>query len=332
MELAEKALSGDRRALARLLTVVENGGPAARQALRILYPHTGQAHLIGITGAPGTGKSTLVNEIAKVYRARDKRVAVIAVDPTSPFSGGAILGDRVRMNDLAGDPGVFVRSMASRGNLGGLARTSADMIKVMDAAGFDVVLVETVGAGQSEVAIASTAHSVVVVEAPGLGDEVQVIKAGILEIADVFAVNKSDRQGADRAAAALAMMLDLGQDGPPRYLVHHGALMEIALGSGETASTDGWRPPICLTSAIRGQGVEELVDALTGHRAYLEQSGELARRERARLASELEHLLRDQMMEQLLHDVDRTQLATLLEQVVRRGVDPYQAVQQLLGA
>lgn len=330
MELAEKVLAGDRRALARLLTVVENGGAAAQAAMRRLFPHTGRAHLIGITGPPGTGKSTLVNEIAKVYRTRQKQVAVLAVDPTSPFTGGAILGDRVRMTGLSGDAGVFVRSMATRGSSGGLARTSTDLIRVMDAAGFDVVLIETVGAGQSEVAIASTAHTVVVVEAPGLGDEVQAIKAGILEIADVFAVNKSDRPGADRTAAMLAMMLDLNQGGAPRRVMHHGVLLEVVTPPEPTSSANGWQPPICRTVATTGQGIEELVDALGNHRTYLRESGELARRERARLANELDQLLREQLVARLLANVDRAQLAALLDQVANRTVDPYDAVQQLL--
>jgi LAO/AO transport system kinase len=329
VELADKVLAGDRRAVARLLTVVENGGAKAREVIRYLYPHTGRAHLVGITGAPGTGKSTLVNELAKVFRAQSKQLAILAVDPTSPFSGGAILGDRVRMTDLAGDSGVFVRSMATRGGSGGLASTSGDLIRVMDAAGFDLILIETVGAGQGEVAIAATAHSVVVVEAPGLGDEVQAIKAGILEIADVFVVNKADREGADRAAATLTMMLDLGQGGVNHRLLHHGVLMDVMLRPGSSAQVERWRPPICKTVAIRGQGIAELVEALAGHRAYLQASGELARRERARLANELDHLLREHLVSRLLADVDRTQLAALLEQVVARTLDPYQAVDQL---
>jgi len=195
IERVQQVLDGDRRALARLLTHVENEREGAEQALAALFPHTGRAWVIGVTGAPGTGKSTLVNEMTKHYRAQGKTVAILAIDPTSPFTGGALLGDRVRMRDLSGDSGVFIRSMATRGSLGGLARATRDAIRVLDAGGFDVVLVETVGAGQNEVDIVRAADTTVVVEAPGMGDEVQAIKAGILEIADVLVVNKADRQG-----------------------------------------------------------------------------------------------------------------------------------------
>jgi len=198
--LIERLLTGDRRAIARLITIIENDGADAQEALAALYPHTGQAHIVGVTGAPGTGKSTLVNELAKVYRQRDRTVGIIAVDPTSPFSGGALLGDRIRMRDLSGDPGIFIRSMATRGSLGGLARATADAIKVLDAAGYQTIFVETVGAGQAEVDIAKAAHTTIVVEAPGLGDEIQAFKAGITEIADIFVVNKADREGAEGLA------------------------------------------------------------------------------------------------------------------------------------
>src|SRR5512137_2285415 len=203
MTLTDSVLRGDRLALARLLTQVENQTLDGRLALEALFPHSGKAHLIGVTGAPGTGKSTLVNRLALFFRGQNKRVAVVAVDPSSPFTGGAVLGDRVRMRDLAGDPGVFIRAMASRGSLGGLAQSTANMARVFDAAGFDKVIIETVGAGQSEVDIARLAHTTLVVEAPGLGDDIQAIKAGILEIADVLVVNKADRPGADQTEKAL---------------------------------------------------------------------------------------------------------------------------------
>ena len=227
MGLVEAVLSGDRRAMARLITRIENDIAGVRAELAQLYAHTGRAHIVGITGAPGAGKSTLVNELAKAYRADSRRVGVLAVDPTSPFSGGAVLGDRIRMRDLSGDSGVFIRSMASRGSLGGLARATASAIKVLDAAGFDVVMVETVGAGQSEVEIAQTAHTVVVVEAAGMGDDVQAIKAGLLEIADVFAVNKADRPGADHTIAALEMLLDLSHAVPSSAEERPSRLLEI---------------------------------------------------------------------------------------------------------
>jgi LAO/AO transport system kinase len=340
MDLVEAALAGDRRAIARLITRIENDGDDAHADLAQLYSHTGRAHIIGVTGASGTGKSTLVNELAKAYRAADHRVGVIAVDPTSPFSGGAILGDRIRMRDLTGDPGIFVRSMATRGSLGGLARATADAIKVLDATGFDVVIVETVGAGQSEVEIAQTAHTVVVVEAPGMGDEVQAIKAGILEIADVFAVNKADREDADRTAAALQMMLDLGGHG---VVMHHGRLMEVAQHAtqptaaesrspnDDTSESNGWRPPVVKTIALRGDGIPDLMQAIADHRRHLETTDELARRNRIRLANELERVLRDELMSRLLDRVDRASLANLMEQVVARELDPYTAAQQLMG-
>jgi LAO/AO transport system kinase len=347
MELVEAVLSGDRRAIARLITRIENDGEDAHANLAQIYPHTGRAHIIGVTGTPGTGKSTLVNELAKAYRAADQQVGVVAVDPTSPFSGGAILGDRIRMRDLAGDPGVFVRSMATRGSLGGLARATADAIKVLDAAGFDVIIVETVGAGQSEVEIAETAHTVVVVEAPGMGDEVQAIKAGILEIADVFAVNKADREGADRTASALKMMLDLDASSSqrrsaPRIVMHHGRLMEVAQSFAQSADTESfapsdgtsesstWRPPIIKTIALRGDGIPELMGAIADHRRYLEATHELARRNRIRLANELEHILRDELMARLLDEVDQSTLADLMAQVAARKLDPHTAVQHLM--
>src|SRR5512140_1820608 len=224
MTLTESVLSGDRLALARLLTRVENLSPDGRAALAELFPHSGKAHLVGVTGAPGTGKSSLVNRLALHFRGQKLRVAIVAVDPSSPFTGGAVLGDRVRMRDLSGDSGVFIRSMASRGSLGGLAQATAGVVQVFDAAGFEIVLVETVGAGQSEVDIARTAHTTLVVEAPGLGDDVQAIKAGILEIADVLVVNKADLPGADAAVKALTAMLELGNSAP-RHTLHHGRLL-----------------------------------------------------------------------------------------------------------
>ncbi|HSM57131.1 MAG TPA: methylmalonyl Co-A mutase-associated GTPase MeaB, partial [Candidatus Sulfomarinibacteraceae bacterium] len=206
---------GERRAVARTITQVERSEERAREIVKTLYPHTGRAHIVGVTGAPGTGKSTLVNELAKALRERELQVGIVAVDPSSPFTGGALLGDRIRMRDLSGDPGIFIRSMAARGSLGGLARATAAVLKVLDAAGFDVILIETVGAGQAEVDIAHTAHTVLVVEAPGMGDDIQSIKAGILEIADLLIVNKADRSGARATVTALKAMLHMGAAGAP---------------------------------------------------------------------------------------------------------------------
>ena len=331
--LVEQVLAGRRRAVARTISLVEDNGDEAQRALAVLHPHTGQAHIIGVTGPPGSGKSTLVNALALHFRQataeHQPTVAIIAVDPTSPFSGGAILGDRIRMRDLAGDRGVFIRSMASRGNLGGLARATADAVKVLDAAGYELIIVETVGAGQAEVDIARTAHTTVVVEVPGLGDDIQAIKAGILEIADVFAVNKADLEGADHAVMALRMMLNLNS-GSAHTVMHHGRLMK-AVTSGEMADKESmWRPPIHMTVATRREGIAELAEAILAHRAHLEQTGGLARRERERAAAELEMIIQHESLRQVLARTDLVQLSSLIDRIVQRELDPYSASQQLL--
>lgn len=326
-DIVERLLAGDRRAVARLISRVENDGHEAVKALTALHPHTGQAHIVGVTGAPGTGKSTLVNELAKAYRAAGVRVGIVAVDPTSPFSGGALLGDRIRMRDLSGDPGVFIRSMATRGNLGGLARATADVVKVLDAAGYQTVLVETVGAGQSEVDIARTAHTTLVVEAPGLGDDVQAIKAGVLEIADILVVNKADREGAEHTKRALQMMLDLGTDQNVR---HHGQISAVEGAAGVSPNGQGWRPIICSTVAVRGRGVTELMQAIADHQRYLQESGGWADRERARAAAELDRLLRDQLVTHVVKRIGRRAIDQALEQIVTRQVDAHAAVAVLL--
>jgi LAO/AO transport system kinase len=325
--IVERLLAGDRRALARLISRVENDGQEAVDALAALFPHTGQAHIVGVTGAPGTGKSTLVNELTKAYRAADIRVGIVAVDPTSPFSGGAILGDRIRMRDLSGDPGIFIRSMASRGNLGGLARATADVVKVLDAAGFQTILVETVGAGQSEVEIARTAHTIVVVEAPGLGDDVQAIKAGVLEIADILVVNKADREGAEHTKRALQMMLDLGADQSVR---HHGQMMKVESADILPHTEQAWQPVICSTVAVRGQGIPELTQAIADHCRYLEESGMWAAKERVRASAELDHLLRDQLMARVLGRIGSQAIDEAIAQIVTRKVDTHAAVAALL--
>ena len=318
MELIQRLLTGDRRAIARLITIIENDGAEAQEALAALYPHTGQAHIVGVTGAPGTGKSTLVNELAKVYRQRDRTVGdqtslgIIAVDPTSPFSGGALLGDRIRMRDLSGDPGIFIRSMATRGSLGGLARATADAVKVLDAAGYQTIFVETVGAGQSEVDIARAAHTTIVVKAPGLGDEIQAFKAGITEIADIFVVNKADREGADRAVMALQMILDLG---------HRSHL---------SSQGPSWRPPICKTIAIRGEGIGAVVEAIEEHAAHLRESGNLQRRERERLEQELRSIITQEMTRSFFERLDEAQFDSLVDSIIRRELDPYSAAVLLL--
>ena len=332
-QLIEQVLAGRRRAVARTISLVENNGDEARAALAALHPHTGQAHIIGVTGPPGSGKSTLVNALALHFRKAaaepQPTVAIVAVDPTSPFSGGAILGDRIRMRDLAGDRGIFIRSMASRGNLGGLAWATADAVKVLDAAGYDLVIVETVGAGQAEVDIARTAHTTVVVEVPGLGDDIQAIKAGILEIADVFAVNKADLDGADHAVMALRMMLDLNSGGG-HAVMHHGRLMTAVAADEKIDREDLWRPPIHMTVATRREGIGELAEAIRAHRAHLERSGQLARRERERAAAELEMIVQHESLRQVLDRTDQAELSALIDRIVQRELDPYTASQQLL--
>lgn len=329
----EQVLSGHKRAIARLITLVENEHPQVQQLLETIYPHTGRAHLVGVTGSPGTGKSSLVNKLTKTFRTQDKRVAILAVDPTSPFSGGAILGDRIRMRELSGDPGIFIRSMASRGSLGGLARAVDDTIKVMDAAGFDLIIIETVGAGQSEVEIAKTAHTVIVVEAPGLGDDVQAIKAGILEIADIFVVNKADRAGVERAVATLKTMLQMGH-APTHQMLHHGQLMTVegvdSTNADQNKGVSDWQIPVLKTIALKAEGVDAVVEAIGQHVDHLQTSGELTNRNRTRLIDELETVLQAELMARLLNQLPADYLADTITQLTNRYTTPYHAVQQIL--
>ena len=304
-DLVARARSGDKRSLARLVSVIENDQPGAAEAMRALYPETGRAQIIGITGPPGGGKSTLVNRLAGLYRERASRVAIVAVDPSSPFSGGAILGDRIRMRERFLDEGIFIRSMASRGHAGGLARATARVVNVLDALGTDIVLVETVGVGQEEVDVIRVADTVCLVTVPGLGDDIQAIKAGILEIADVLVVNKADRPGADETARDLAQMLSLAKDRP-------------------------WKTPILRTSAQSGEGLPQLIEAIDKHRAWARQSGEYLERRRGAARAEVEALLREALLRELEGRVGESRLAAAVARVAERSLDPYAAVEELL--
>ena len=327
MSLTQSILEGNRLSLTRLLTQVENDSSDGRAALAELFLHTGKAHLIGVTGAPGTGKSSLVNQLTLHYRKdKNKKVAIIAVDPSSPFTGGAVLGDRVRMRDLYGDDGVFIRSMASRGSVGGLAQKTAAFVQVFDAAGYEIIIIETVGAGQSEVDIAKLAHSTVVVEAPGLGDDIQAIKAGILEIADVLVVNKADRPGVENTERALRSTLELAHP-TKRIFRHHGQTMSVDIPETDTVT---WIPPILKTVSTEGTGIAELADAIAKHAKHLRQSGDWADRDRTRLRSELEALLQDELMNQFLGDIQQKVYDDVLEKVIQRDISPYDAVRSLL--
>jgi LAO/AO transport system kinase len=298
-ELTERLLAGDRLALARLISAVEAGRRDARQALRCLFPRTGRAHIIGVTGPPGSGKSTLVTALARAYRARDRTVGIVAVDPTSPFTGGAILGDRVRMMELHADPGVFVRSMATRGQLGGLARSTLDVVLVLDAFGKDAVLVETVGVGQDEVEIVRAADTTIVVGVPGLGDDIQAIKAGILEIADILVVNKADVAGAARLVSELRHMLQLAPE------------------------ASGRQPPILETVATEGRGIAELLASLDAHRAYLMESEAWRQRRAESARRQVRAILEDRLLTRIDQLTSSDEWAARFEAVAAREQDPY---------
>ena len=318
---------GDRLALTRLISEVENDANTNLKIIDECYRRSGRAHLIGVTGAPGTGKSSLVNRITQLIRSESqKTVAIVAVDPSSPFSGGAILGDRVRMRDLAGDEGVFIRSMASRGELGGLARATAAVVRVLDAAGFDLILIETVGAGQSEIEIARLAHTTIVVECPGMGDDIQAVKAGILEIADILAVNKADLPGAETTERILRANLELGYPQAVSAKAGHGGFQEADAQS----SIEGWCPPVIKTVATEGTGVPEVIKAISQHRDYLKKTGLFQKRDGERLQVEFEQILSRAIMENWRNQFSKEKVDGALMEVLSHQRSPASAVKELL--
>jgi LAO/AO transport system kinase len=304
----ERLRSGDARALARAISTVENRSAGWSELLKALFPHTGKARILGLTGAPGAGKSTLVDQLAKHYRKEKYTVGIIAVDPTSPYTGGAILGDRIRMQDHYADPGIYIRSMATRGSLGGLARTTADVATVLDASGRDCVLIETVGVGQDEVEIVRLADVTVVILVPGMGDDVQTIKAGIMEIADIFVINKSDREGAERVEREVRAMQSLA------------------------ARDDRWMPPIVKTVASQGLGTEELADAISDYEAYLKKENLVFKKNVENWQERLVEMLRDAMLEKARAQMDGGSLERYAAEVAEHKRDPYSLVEEIVAA
>ncbi len=305
MDYQKEILSGNRRALAKAITLVENGQDEARTLVSRLFKHCGHAQIIGITGPPGSGKSTLTGKLTQALRKRELTVGVILIDPSSPFTGGAILGDRIRMPDIVTDPGVFIRSMGTRGSLGGLSAATADVVKLMDAFGFDVIIIETVGIGQAETDIVENADTTVVVSVPGLGDDIQTIKAGVMEIGDLFVVNKADREGAERVVNEINMMLDLAPRGD-------------------------WRPPVVKTVALKTEGIDRLVAELDRHMEHLRHSGTLAERRQSRYRRELLDQLEWQLRARLMASFGTKQINEFVEAIERGETDPYSCAERML--
>ena len=333
--LVDRVLAGDVRAASRLMRRIDDEDPAATADLQALFPRTGRAYVLGITGSPGAGKSTLTDRVVARFRAQGQKVGVLAVDPTSPFSGGAILGDRIRMQAHASDTDVFIRSLATRGSLGGLSRATGDCIRVMDAMGKDVIVVETVGVGQDEIDIAQMAHTTLLVTVPGMGDDIQAIKAGILEVADVFIVNKSDLDGADRTVRELRQMLEL------RHALRHPAVEHDrqhrlkTRAQGKPAAppppSDEWEPPILTVIAARDQGLDPVMEAIARHREFLERTGQRAERERARARMQFLALLRNRLLQSALDrlEAEKGRLDEVALSIARREADPYALAETL---
>jgi LAO/AO transport system kinase len=308
MSLAKRILGGDIRAASRLMRDIDDRIPSALDALKELYPKTGKAYIIGVTGPPGSGKSTIVDKMIDIFRKEGKSVGIVAVDPTSPFTGGAILGDRIRMQRHATDEGVFIRSLATRGFLGGLSRSTQDIVNVMDAMGKDIVLVETVGVGQDEVEIVNTAHTSIVVLVPGLGDDIQAIKAGIIEIGDIFVINKCDREGADKVERDLRMVLEMGRK-----------------------REDRWEPTIFKTEAILGKGIFELVYGIYRHKQALEQSQTLEKKLRERTKATFLEILESEVMTHFVEKIEKEgRWETLIDDLTKRRTDPYTVVEKMM--
>ena len=307
-EIAKGVLSGNRRSIAKAITIIENDEPETPELVAKIYPHTGKAHIIGLTGAGGAGKSTLIEKIVKEYRRRGKTVGVVAVDPTSPFTGGAFLGDRIRMQELSTDEDVFIRSMATRNYAGGIAKATKDAVRILDAAGKDVIIVETVGAGQSEVEIIKVAQTIVVIHAPGLGDEIQAIKAGIMEIADIFVVNKADRENADKAVIDIQSNLQMNNKESP------------------------WKPPVLKTIALTGEGVSELLDEIEEHRCFLE--GDLVCKKttlRTKAEAELVEAIRERVTTSLIEELKKEgRFDQLIHEIMEKKTDPVSAAEKLV--